>query len=345
MKNKKNRIYIISTVILLLISFQLTSCGLIEGINGILKGFQFSEPESKEIILSDETTPVDDSSKNDDIETDAYSETMTNSDSPGAKPYSITPTDKKGMENKVETEHYIFYFNNVNEEFLNIYAKIAEDGNKGIKIIFGEDLDKKIEIFLCENLEEFEMAADGISPPGFDGSEPVGQSVNGAIHMYRAEEFKPGPGGIDEMLSYKIALLHEIGHTYYFWVYPNAAKKNDWLNEALADKSITGEYVDPYSISNDFLKDLISNGNFVALSELESNGRRTFDQDGNTIFSEYISFVNFISLQFGFSILNLLLAEYDGSDDLLTSLETATELDSGSFEEQWLDAIRYPSAF
>ncbi len=58
--------------------------------------------------------------------------------------------------------------------------------------------------------------------------------------MYRAEEFKPGPTGVDEVINYKIGLLHEISHAYYFVVYPNAFIKNDWLNEVLADKSITG---------------------------------------------------------------------------------------------------------
>lgn len=319
--------------------FQLTSCNLIEGIKGILEGFQFGEPESTEIVSTTENVPTDSSDTSDSKEADAYSKTIADADSQDEKSYLVTSTDKKGMKNKIETEHYVFYFNNINEEFLNIYIKIAEDGNKGLKLIFGRDLNSKIEIFLCEEFEEFKTASDGILPPDFDGSEPIGQSVNGVVHVFKPEEFKPGPGNIDEVLSYKIALLHEIGHAYYFIVYPNAAKKNDWLNEALADKSITGGDVNLSSISNGFLKDLIANGGFIALSELESRGKRTFNQDEYSVFAEYISFINFIALKFGFNTLNLLLEEYNNSKDLLTSLETATKLNFSSFEEQWLNAI------
>ncbi|MCJ7727967.1 MAG: hypothetical protein MUO96_04915 [Actinobacteria bacterium] len=339
MKNKKFIIHIISIIALFLALFQLTSCNLIEGIKGILEGFQFGEPESTEIVSTTENVPTDSSDTSDSKEADAYSKTIADADSQDEKSYLVTSTDKKGMKNKIETEHYVFYFNNINEEFLNIYIKIAEDGNKGLKLIFGRDLNSKIEIFLCEEFEEFKTASDGILPPDFDGSEPIGQSVNGVVHVFKPEEFKPGPGNIDEVLSYKIALLHEIGHAYYFIVYPNAAKKNDWLNEALADKSITGGDVNLSSISNGFLKDLIANGGFIALSELESRGKRTFNQDEYSVFAEYISFINFIALKFGFNTLNLLLEEYNNSKDLLTSLETATKLNFSSFEEQWLNAI------
>ena len=208
-----------------------------------------------------------------------------------------------------------------------------------MKLIFGEDIDSKIEIFLCEDSEEFKTASDGILPPDFSGSEPIGQSVNGVVHIFKPEEFKPGPGDANELLSYKIALIHEIGHAYYFMVYPDAAKKNDWLNEAIADKSIAGGEVDPSSISNDFLKDLIVNGGFVSLSELESKGKRTFGSDEYSIFIEYISLINFIALEFGFNTLNLLLEEYNNSNDFLTSLENATKLNFSSFEEKWLSAI------
>ena len=97
--------------------------------------------------------------------------------------------------------------------------------------------------------------------------------------------------------------------------------------------------MDPSSISNDFLKDLIVNGGFVSLSELESKGKRTFSSDEYSIFIEYISLINFIALEFGFNTLNLLLEEYNNSNDFLTSLENATKLNFNSFEEKWLNAI------
>lgn len=327
MKDEKFKIHIISIIVLLLVLFQLISCRLTEGIKGI------------EIISTTENVPTDNSDKSDSKKADSYSTTTTGTYSQDEKSYLITLADKKGMKNKIETEHYIFYFNNIDEEFLNTYVKIAEDGNKGLKLIFGEDINSKIEIFLCEEYEEFKTASDGILPPDFDRSEPIGQSVDGVVHIFKPEEFKPGPGDIDKVLSYKIALLHEIGHAYYFMVYPDAAKKNDWLNEALADKSITGGDVDPNSISNDFLKDLIANEGFISLSELESKGKRTFNSDENSIFIEYISLINFIALEFGFNTLNLLLEEYNNPNDFLTSLENATKLNFSSFEEQWLSAI------
>jgi len=351
MQRKKYIIYLILIAVLLIISFQLTSCGLIEGISGILGGFQSGKPEAEETarpgktVRTDEAETPDNFSINGDTETTAIDSEEERPDYSDAESYPVTPADKKGMKNKVETGHYIFYFNSIDEEFLTTYIKIAEDGYEGLGKIFGEDLDKKIEIFLCESTEEFKMAADGISPPGFDGSEPAGQVVDGIVYMYRAEEFKPGPRGVDEVINYRIALLHEIGHAYYFVVYPNAFIKNDWLNEALADKSITGENIDPHSISNDALKELILSGDFIPLLELESRQERKHGPEDNNIFAEYISFVNFISLSFGFDTLHLFLGEYDTSKDLTTSLEAATKLEPAIFEKQWLEAIESGPSF
>lgn len=346
MKKKKITIYIVFTIGLLFVLFQLSSCTFLEG-------FQFGNPESEETKSTGETGPVDldESDNNDGNESDDLSGIFNDDNSPGTaidedskdgQSYAITPADRKGMKNKIETEHYIFYFNNTNEELLSNYVGIAEEGSNGLRTIFGEEPFSKIEIFLCEELEELEIVSDGILPPGFDRDEPIGQSINGAVHIYKPEEFMPGPGDIDKILSYKIGLLHEIGHAYYFMIYPEAAKKNNWLNEALADKSITGESIDPNSISNDLLRDLIAGGEFATLSELEDKGERTFNGNEDAIFYEYISFVNFIASQFGFDTLNLLLEKYNGPGGLLTSLETATLLDSTTFEEQWLEAIQNP---
>jgi hypothetical protein len=346
---KKITIYIILTAAVIFILLQLSSCTFLEG-------FQLGKPESGETASTGDNGPVDlDGSDNsvgnesddlseisddDDSSGMAADNDSQNGQSPGGQSYTITQADRNGMKNKIETEHYIFYFNSINEEFLNTYVSIAEDGSDGLKIIFGEDPASKIEIFLCEELEELEIVSEGIVPPGFEGNEPIGQSINGAVHIFKPEEFMPGPGDIDKILSYKIGLLHEIGHAYYFMIYPDAAKKNDWLDEALADKSITGKNINPDSISNPLLKELIANGEFVALSKLEGKGRRTFSGNEDAIFSEYISFVNFIASQFGFDTLNLFLSEYNNPKDLLTSLETAAGLDPASFEEQWLEEIQ-----
>jgi hypothetical protein len=352
MKNRHAKIYIILAAVLFLLLLQLTSCSLIEGAKGILDGFEFGQEGSPETISSTEIAPeddidnniTDDADKSEDVKADDDGETVADSESEGQESYKIAPADRKGMKSKVETEHYIFYFNDIGEEFLSTYIKIAEDGSEGIITIFGEVLEKKIDIFLCQEPEEFATASDGITPPGFDGSEPAGQSISGAVYMYKAEEFKPGPVDADDILRYKIALLHEIGHAYYYTLYPNAARKNNWLDEALADKSITGSNIEYCSISNDFLKEILSRGDFTPLSELESKGKRNFGRDENDIFSEYISFVNFICLEFGFDTLDLFLEEYNGSSDLLNSLETATKLDCSTFEQQWMDAIQNTAA-
>jgi hypothetical protein len=353
MENKKNGLLFITALfILILISFQLSSCGVVEVAKGIIGGFQFGETGSRETVSSDEIITDDskykgDNNRNDGGGTETQEDTIaegttdldSNSESTAAESYQIVPADRKGMGSKIETEHYIFYFNEINEGFLNTYAGIAEDGWDGLEIIFGEKLDKNIEIFLCESVEEFNMAADNITPPGFDGSQPAGQAMDGAVYIYKAEDFKPVQHITDDIRNYRIALLHEIGHAYYHWIYPNAARKNDWLNEALADKSITGDYIDPNSTSNGLLKDLISGGSFVPLSELESKGDR-YPGQGNEIFSEYISFVNYICLEFGFESLYVFLSEYNGSNDFLTSIEVATNMDAGSFENSWLDFIK-----
>lgn len=254
------------------------------------------------------------------------------------KIYPTTPTDELGMENKKETEHYIFYFNETEENFVNKYIEIAEKGYNGLEIIFGKN-SQKIKIYLCETVDEFRETSSGMAPPGFDGSEAAGQCIGDTVAIYKPEEFKPGPGDLDEEISYKIGLLHEIGHAMYHRLYPKAYKKNEWLDEALADKSITGGEVYKESIKCPELVKFINDGSFIRLSNLEKNGKRDKQSEEGINFIEYISLVNFIALEFGFDKLRVMLSEYNSGNDLVNSIEMATGLDADIFEERWIEKI------
>jgi hypothetical protein len=236
------------------------------------------------------------------------------------------------MKWKKETDHYIFYYNETPEDFVDNYISIAEDGGSGIEGIFGKPA-SKIKIYLAETVEEYGIVSNGVVPPGFDGSQAAGQSIDGVVHVYKPVEFKPGN-------SYEIGLLHEIGHAVYFQMYPDAAKKNDWLNEGLADKSITGLDVDLYKLSSPELIEAVDTGKFIKLADLEREGARTADSEGEINFIEYISLVNFIVSEFGFDKLQLMLTRYDQGDDIVTAIEVSTGLSSSEFESEWLDKIK-----
>jgi len=246
--------------------------------------------------------------------------------------YPAVAIDESGMKWKKETDHYIFYYNETPGDFVDNYISIAESGYSGIEGIFGKPA-SKIKIYLAETMEEFKAVSSEVVPPGFDGSQATGQSIDGVVHIYKPAEFKPGN-------SYEIGLLHEIGHAVYFQLYPNAAKKNDWLNEGLADKSITGLENNSYSLSNPELIEAVEAGKFIKLADLEKNSARTSDSEGEINFIEYISFVNFIVSEFGFDKLQIMLTRYDQGDDLVTALEASTGLSSGEFESKWLDKIK-----
>ena len=248
------------------------------------------------------------------------------------KSYPAVAIDESGMTWKKETDYYIFYYNETPEDFVDNYISIAESGYSGIEGIFGKPT-SKIKIYLAETVEEFKAVSNEVVPPGFDGSQAAGQSIDGVVHVYKPSEFKPGN-------SYEIGLLHEIGHAVYFQLYPNAAKKNDWLSEGLADKSITGLDVDSYKLSSPELKEAVEVGKFIKLADLEKNSKRTANSEGEINFIEYISLVNFIALEFGFDKLQMMLSRYDQGDDLVTALEASTGLSSSEFESKWLDKIK-----
>jgi len=248
------------------------------------------------------------------------------------KSYPAVATDESGMKCKKETDHYVFYYNETPEDFVDKYISIAEGGYLGIEGIFGE-IASKIKIYLAETVEEFRAVSDGIVPPDFDGSQAAGQSIDGVVHVYKPAEFKPGN-------SYEIGLLHEIGHAVYFQLYPNAAKKNDWLNEALADKSITGLDVDLCKLSSPELKEAVNAGEFIKLADLEKNSTRNADSEDGINFIEYISFVNFIVSEFGFDKLQMMLTIYDKGDDLVATIESSTGLSASEFESKWIDEIK-----
>ncbi|MCL5985444.1 MAG: hypothetical protein M1371_02640 [Actinobacteria bacterium] len=246
--------------------------------------------------------------------------------------YPAIAIDESGMKWMKETDHYIYYYNETPEDFIDRYISIAESGYLGIEGIFGEPT-SKIKIYIAETVEEFKTVSNGVVPPDFDGSQAVGQSIDGVVHVYKPAEFKPGN-------SYEIGLLHEIGHAVYFQLYPNAAKKNDWLNEGLADKSITGLEIDLYKLSSPELKEAIESGKFINLVDLEKISKRTANSEGEINFIEYISLVNFIALEFGFDKLQIMLSKYDQGDDLVTAIEAGTGLDSNEFESKWLTDIK-----
>jgi hypothetical protein len=249
-----------------------------------------------------------------------------------SKSYPAIAIDESGMTWKKETDHYIFYYNKTLEDFVDNYISIAESGYSGIEGIFGKPT-SKIKIYLAETVDEFRLVSNGIVPPGFDGSQAAGQSIDGVVHVYKPSEFKPGN-------SYGIGLLHEIGHAVYFQLYPNAAKKNDWLSEGLADKSITGLEIDSYKLNSPELMEAVEAGKFIKLADLEKNSKRTANSEDEINFIEYISFVNFITLEFGFDKLQTMLTRYDQGDDLVAALEASTGLSSSEFESKWLDKIK-----
>jgi hypothetical protein len=246
--------------------------------------------------------------------------------------YPAVAIDESGMKWKKETDHYIFYYNETPEDFVDNYISIAECGYLGIEGIFGKPT-SKIKIYLAETMEEFKAVSNGIVPPGFDGSQATGQSIEDVVHVYKPAEFKPGN-------SYEIGLLHEIGHAVYFQLYPNAAKKNNWLNEGLADKSITGLEIDSYKLNSPELIEAAENGKFIKLVDLERNGTRTSDSEGEINFIEYISFVNFIVSEFGFDKLQIMLSKYDQGDGLVSAIEASTGIGASEFESKWIAEIK-----
>jgi hypothetical protein len=246
--------------------------------------------------------------------------------------YPAVAIDESGMKWKKETDHYIFYYNETPEDFVDNYISIAECGYLGIEGIFGKPT-LKIKVYLAETVEEYKLVSNGVVPPGFDGSQAAGQSIDGMVHIYKPAEFKPGN-------SYEIGLLHEIGHAVYFQLYPNAARKNDWLNEGLADKSITGLEIDSYKLSSPELIETAENGKFIKLVDLERNGTRTSDSEGEINFIEYISFVNFIVSEFGFDKLQIMLSKYDQGDGLVSAIEASTGIGASEFESKWIAEIK-----
>jgi hypothetical protein len=276
--------------------------------------------------IGTETDSVNDTSSSSEI----VEETVQAEELPES--YPAVAIDESGMKWKKETDHYIFYYNETPEDFVDNYISIAEDGGSGIEGIFGKPA-SKIKIYLAETVEEYGIVSNGVVPPGFDGSQAAGQSIDGVVHVYKPVEFKPGN-------SYEIGLLHEIGHAVYFQMYPDAAKKNDWLNEGLADKSITGLDVDLYKLSSPELIEAVDTGKFIKLADLEREGARTADSEGEINFIEYISLVNFIVSEFGFDKLQLMLTRYDQGDDIVTAIEVSTGLSSSEFESEWLDKIK-----
>ena len=248
------------------------------------------------------------------------------------KSYSAVAVDELGMKWKKETDYYIFYYNETPEDFVDSYISIAESGYPGIEGIFGKPA-SKIKIYLAETMDEFRLVSNGIVPPGFDGLQAAGQSIGGVVHIYKPSEFKPGN-------SYGIGLLHEIGHAVYFQLYPNAAKKNDWLSEGLADNSITGLEINSQNPNILELKKAVETGKFIELADLEKNSDRTSDSESEINFIEYSCFVNFIASEFGFDKLQMMLTRYDQGDDLVTALEASTGLSSSEFESKWLDNIK-----
>ena len=249
-----------------------------------------------------------------------------------ANPYSsLTWTKLK------ETDHFIFYFNTTSEDFVNQYAAIAERGYPGLEGIFGR-ISNKTKILLCETVEELEAVYQSFGKtistfhPNFNSSEAYGECINGPleVHIYKPAEFKPGG-------SYANGLLHEIGHAVYTQLYPISMQKNNWLNEALAHKSVSGTKID--FISTPRLKYALQNGSFIKLVDLEKNSNRTAETEKGINFEEYVSFVNFIATGFGFNKLKTMLEYYNGGEDLVGSIEKSFSLSASEFETRWLAEI------
>ena len=252
-------------------------------------------------------------------------------ESPGLSTFSIasvSPADLV-LQNKKETAHFIFYFNTTSEDFVDQYSNIAEGGFSGLEVIFG-NLSEKIKVYLCETVEEFRITSGGSTPPNFDGTVAAGQCIDGKVQIYKPAQFFPE--------DYAIGLLHEIGHAAYWQLYPTALVKNNWLNEALAAQSISGSIIS--YVWDDEVKAALENGTFIPLATLESNGVRNATTEHGINGPEYISLVSFIAGEFGFDRLRSVLTYYNGSDNMVSSIEKGTGVSAANFEQRWTAKIR-----
>jgi len=252
-------------------------------------------------------------------------------ESPGLSTFSIASVSPADLilPNKKETAHFVFYFNTTSQDFVDQYSNIAEGGFSGLEVIFG-NLSEKIKVYLCETVEEFRATSFGLTRSNFDGTAAAGQVINGRVQIYKPAQFCPQ--------DYARGILHEVGHAAYNQLYPTALRKNNWLNEGLADKSITGTTIS-YTCNYD-VKAALENGTFIPLAALESNGERNATTEHGINFAEYSSLVNFIAGEFGFDKLQSVLTYYNGSDNLVSSIEKGTGVSAATFEQRWMAKIR-----
>ncbi len=222
----------------------------------------------------------------------------------------------------LKTEHFNIYYYDDFEDLAEIGAKFAEDAYQELKIKFNHYITNKIPLIFYNTHIHFQQTN---TTPGF-----IPEGVGGFFEFMKGRVVIPYLGNLD---GFKHVIRHELVHVFMTSKIYNVLSDHRidtgrmpplWFTEGLA------EYwsFDWDTQSEMVMRDLVLNGNFVRLSDLDA-------VYGYVIYKEGQKFLEFVSEKYGEEKIILIMENFWKFTSFKDNLAFTLGIDFQSIDNNW----------
>jgi len=256
-----------------------------------------------------------------------------------SKSYQAVQSDNPHFDLMMKSEHFRVYFHPPDETMADRIINVCEEVYPMLIEVYGGAPPNSTRVFIFHTYEE--LLNLGNPPPnlprdsscgGFTWYGKLSEEVGEHVELYNIRD------GI------KWLLAHEIGHRFFYYVYPNLRKpvRPDWLDEGLAVCAGINASQNMAVFTFQPIVDSVKTGNppLVGIAELDgllaSSDKRLVD----LFYAEAGTIIHYVSKRYGEEILHRLLKEYDRSINLEDAIPRVLNISFNEFEREWMDLVK-----
>ena len=256
------------------------------------------------------------------------------------------PSDVPYFKLMVETDHFKIYFSPEDEAIAYQMVDVCESIYLLLVDLYGGAPPNATKIFIFHGYEDLLSLGNPSPQVRRDASfgcftyyGKLSEEVGDHVEFYNIK---------DEMAGIRGGLGHEVGHRFFYYVYPNIRKpvRPNWLDEGMATYAgIKASGTIPSFIFQPIV-DSVKTGQpqlagLHTLDELQASSNRVlFD----LFYGEAASIVIYIIERYGKDALHQILREYDETLDLDGAVMKVLNISLKDLEEEWMSLVKETAA-
>jgi hypothetical protein len=259
------------------------------------------------------------------------------------------PSDVPYFKLMVETDHFKIYFNPEDEAIASRMVDVCESIYLLLVDLYGGAPPDATKIFIFHSYED--LLSLGNPSPNLRRDDSFGcftcygklsEEVGDHVEFYNIKE---------EMSGIEGGLGHEVGHRFFYYVYPNIRKpvRPNWLDEGMAAYAgIKASGTVPSFIFQPIVDSVKTGQPQLAelhrLDELQASSNRVLFDLFYGEAAAIIIYIIYIIERYGKDALHQILREYDKTLDLDGAVMKVLNVSLKDLEREWMDLMKETAA-